>query len=112
MSQRLSERTDCDIRIFDWGDTYRASEVRSMKRLMRYGRPEYEKDWELAISLAVIMSLPETKADFGPMLDRCFMRIHAYIANHPDDLPFEYRIGCSTIEELVMALKGIRGGKQ
>ncbi len=109
--QRLPERTDCDIRLFDWGDTYRAAEVRDMKHLMRYGRAEFEKDWELAVALALIMASPSTTADFSPMLDECFMRIHAYVAIHPNELPFESRPTSShEVQDLLGLIEGIKGG--
>ena len=110
MNQRLPERTDRDMRLFDWGDVYMAAEVRRTKRLMSYGRAQFEQDWEEALALAVIMANPTSTADFAPMLDDCFMRIHAYMANHPDEFPFERHKDRMTFEQLDVALKGIKKG--
>ena len=86
---RLPERRDLDITPFDWGDVYRADEVRKTKRLMTYGQAEFEKDWELAVSLAALSSRRNNRTDWKPMLDGCFVRIHAYMANNPEARPWQ-----------------------
>ena len=88
---RLPERRDLDITPFDWGDIYRADEVRKTKRLMNYGQADLEKDWELAVSLAFLSSRPDNRTDWQPMLDACFVRIYAYLANHPEGRPWQSR---------------------
>lgn len=88
MSQRIPERTDCDIHLFEWGDIYRAEKVRDAKRLMRYGQAEFEEDWNLAVALAILMARPNNNADFTNMLEDCWTRMHAYMANNPDARPW------------------------
>lgn len=89
MTQRLPERLDLDITPFSYGDTYRAAEVRKAKSLMRYDQASFEKDWELAVALAFLMARPDNRVDWTAMLEDCFTRIYAYMANNPEELPFK-----------------------
>ena len=74
-----------------WKDYYRAVELSKMRQLMVYDESRFREDWELAISLAVIMGCsvdsegrPMSKPHFERMLQGCFDRITAYTANNPD----------------------------
>ena len=87
MSQRIPERTDTDIHLFEWADVYRAAEVKRTKQMMRYTQADFDKDWELCVSLAMLSARPENKTDWSAMMDDCFVRIHAYLALHPEVVP-------------------------
>lgn len=66
----------------------RAVEMSQMRKLMRYGKKEFEEDWQVAVALAVLMALRDD-ARFSLMLENCFNRMLAYRQNNPDVLPFE-----------------------
>ena len=62
---------------------HKAVEISKIRQYMRYGQEQFEKDWELSLALAVLMSEGD-KPHFEPMLDSCFQRMLAYQANEPE----------------------------
>ena len=73
--------------MIDLQSHYRSVELSHMRQLMKYGQAQYEQDWRLSIALAILLATGSTSA-LEPMLDRCFMRMEAYLKNNPDARPF------------------------
>lgn len=70
---------------------YRSVEVSKIRKYMRYGDREFAEDWESAIAVAKLMARKgehERVDHLQIILDSCFQRIEAYLANNPDERPF------------------------
>lgn len=67
---------------------YQATEVRKMRKLMKYTEVEFKKDWEVAVAMAQIMAVEGYAEHRQFLLDDAMMRILAYISNNPDARPW------------------------
>lgn len=67
----------------------RSVEISKMRKLMNYGLSDYREDWNLALSLAMLME-SGNRNYFHIMLDSCFRRIQAFSSNNPEVTPFDY----------------------
>ena len=66
---------------------HRSVEISHMRQFMKYGHAQYEEDWKLSLALSVLLAMGSTER-LEMMLDRCFMRMEAYLKNNPDTRPF------------------------
>jgi hypothetical protein len=67
-------------------DYKRAVEVSKMRQLMKYGQAQFEEDWKVAQALALLIA--GGSENLEPMLDECFQRILAFMANDKYARPF------------------------
>ena len=74
--------------MIDSHEHYRSVSVSHMRQFMRYGPKNYKEDWDSAVSLAQMMAVNGESEHLKLLLDRCFMRIEAYLENNPDAVPW------------------------
>lgn len=70
-------------------DEYRRSvKIARTRQLMKYGAEQFKEDWNTVIALAQMMAVQGELDHLRTIMEGCFMRIYAWLANNPEDRPW------------------------
>lgn len=69
---------------------YRWTELLKLQQAMRYGPKEFKADWDTVIACAQMIGMrDQPQPHLETIVDSCFLRIEAYLGNHPENRPWE-----------------------